>query len=124
MIFGVLFLVQAHTARQVASREQTANGVIDAHESRNHDRYGYKFRVGQREYRGWEIPQKAEPSMGQSVTVYYDPLDPAKNALIDFAAAGDRLFGFGIGLLFLSTVVIGAVMFSSAFQPRRDSCLL
>ena len=35
-------------------------------------------------YMGWQSPKDNELAIGETVTVYYDPHDPSKNALTDF----------------------------------------
>jgi hypothetical protein len=70
------------------------SGTIVAHEPANHDRYGYTFSVNQQTYSGWQIPyDDVQFTVGQVVTVHYDPLDPNNSALIDFNELGDRAFG-------------------------------
>jgi hypothetical protein len=103
-------MIAAHSDKDVASREQSTTGMIVSHEPRNHNRYGYKFQVSGQHYTGSETPLKAEPRIGQSVTVYFDPLDPAENALTDFAELGDRLFVYGIGVLIFSGFFVGVVL--------------
>lgn len=93
--------------RTVAKREKVTNGTITAHEPANHNRYGYSFSVNGKPYSGWESPRKEEPHIGQQVTVFYDPVDPTKNALTDFADLETDSLGpvpmllFGIGALAL-----------------------
>lgn len=93
--------------RTVAQREKTTNGTITAHEPANHNRYEYSFSVNGKSYSGWESPRKEEPRIGQQVTVFYDPLDPTKNALTDFCDLETESVGpvpmllFGIGALAL-----------------------
>ena len=83
---GVVLAIHAWVNnRTVAQREKTTNGSITAHEPANHNRYGYSFSVNGKSYSGWESPKKEEPHIGQQVTVFYDPVDPTKNALTDFA---------------------------------------
>jgi hypothetical protein len=78
----------------VAARQQTASGTIVAHEPANHDRYGYTFSVNQKTYSGWQIPyDDVQFTVGQVVTVHYDPLDPNNSALVDFSELGDRDLG-------------------------------
>ena len=48
--------------------------------------------------------------MGQPVTVYYDPLNPAKNALTDFAALRNTAWGQTVILLFLVAAISGGVL--------------
>ena len=93
--------------RTVAQREKTTNGRITAHEPANHDRYGYSFSVDGKPYSGWDSPRNEEPHVGQQITVFYDPADPTKNALTDFADLETDSLGpiplllFGIGAVAL-----------------------
>ena len=107
---AVFFLFSAHKYKDVSLREQTTTGTVILHEPENHNRYGFKFEVDGRAYTGWETPLKAEPKIGQSVTVHYDPLNPAENALIDFSERSDRAFGPAVAMLLLSAVFIAAVL--------------
>jgi hypothetical protein len=73
----------------------------------NHNRYGYSFSANGKSYSGWESPRRAEPRIRQSVTIFYDPLDPTRNALTDFAHLETDSLGpvpmllFGIGTVAL-----------------------
>jgi hypothetical protein len=78
---ATLMLLASQHDKDLASRQAATVGQIVAHEPSNHNRYGYKFRVDGHEYRGWETPLKAEPQIGQSVTIYYDTRSPDENAL-------------------------------------------
>jgi hypothetical protein len=105
--------------RMVAQREKTTNGSITSHEPANHDRYGYSFSVGGKPYSGWESPRKEEPHVGQQITVFYDPVDPTKNALTDFA----DLETDSLGPIPLLSFGIGAVALIIRYRRRqaRDS---
>jgi uncharacterized protein DUF3592 len=92
LIFAVVWTAVAVTFwvypwykdRAVAARQQLASGTIVAHEPSNHDRYGYTFSVNQKTYSGWQVPYNDVTfTVGQVVTVHYDPLDPNNNALVD-----------------------------------------
>lgn len=93
--------------RTVAQREKITTGTITGHEPANHNRYAYGFSVNNESYTGWETPTKQEPHIGQRVTVFYDPVDPTKNALTDFADLEIENLGpvpmvlFGIGAVAL-----------------------
>jgi hypothetical protein len=86
LIIGVTFFTYEWYADQVvARRERTTSGIIVAHEPANHDRYGYTFSVNSQAYSGWQVPYDDEQfTVGQVVTVHYDPLDPNNSALVDF----------------------------------------
>ena len=93
--FAVTFWVYPwYKDRAVAARQQTASGTIVAHEPSNHDRYGYTFSANQKTYSGWQIPyDDVQFTVGQVVTVHYDPLDPNNSALVDFSELGDGALG-------------------------------
>ena len=40
----------------------------------------------------WENPLRAEPEMGQSVTIHYDTRSPDENALTEYADSGSAWF--------------------------------
>jgi hypothetical protein len=103
-VIGLVFSIYVGIAdRILAQREKKTQGTIASHEPSNHNRYGYTFSVNSKSYSGWESPRKEEPTVGQQVTVYYDPDDPNRNALTDFRDLSLESFGptpllmFGIG---------------------------
>jgi hypothetical protein len=90
----VIFELYGFRADQLrAAREKTEYGQIVSHDPPNHNRFGYQFRVGGKVYSGWAIPSADDYKIGQQVLVYYDPLDPDKSALADFAETGYRVLG-------------------------------
>jgi hypothetical protein len=99
----LLFIHEWRVDRDIATREQRTQGVITVHEPANHNRYGYVFSVGDKSFTGWESPGKDGLKIGKQVLVYYDPLNPNKNALTEFRALGINVLGpvptmlFGIG---------------------------
>lgn len=103
--------------RAVAEREQTVVGTITAHEPANHNRYGYSFSVHGRPYSGWESPRKEEPHIGQRVTVFYDPNNPATSALTDFK----DLKVESLGPLPLILLGVGAVAYVIHKRRIRNS---
>ena len=111
----VLAIHELGNDRTIAQREKTTNGRIAAHEPANHNRYGYSFSVNGKSYSGWESPGKEEPHIGQQVTVFYDPVDPARNALTDFADLEMDSLGPVPVLLF----GIGAVALFIRYRRRR-----
>lgn len=64
-------------------------------------------------YAGWAIPSK-DYQIGQKVFVYYDPLDPNKSQLDDFAENGYRIIGPASFCLF---VICGVSLY--IFLRRR-----
>jgi hypothetical protein len=91
----------------IAKRQQTTQGVITAHDAANHNQYGYIFYVNGRSYTGGQSPRANEFQVAKQVLVYYDPIDPSKNALTDFGDLSVRSLGpvpllmFGIGAVAL-----------------------
>ncbi len=89
--------------KSVASREQTTQGIITVHEPSNHNRYEYVFSMNGKSFTGWESPRTDRLEIGQQVVVYYDPLNPSKNAPTEFGELGMENLGplplllFGIG---------------------------
>src|SRR5579871_4881015 len=109
-VLGVAFCAYEYNVdRTIAAREQTVTGIVTAHEPAKHNRYGYTFVVQGKQYNGWETPQHAEPVIGQQVLVYYDTLNPKKNALTGFdeLSTGSLgpipfvLVGIGMGAVFV-----------------------
>lgn len=90
---GLVFLLYSSTFhKKIAGREQVAYGTIRTHEPGNHDRFGYGFSVGEKSYTGWQIPTR-DYKIGQSVQVFYDPLNPETNSLDSFSEASDQNLG-------------------------------
>jgi hypothetical protein len=114
-----------HNDSGVASREQSTVGVIVAHEPSNHNRYGYKFQAGGRDYTGWETPLKEEPKIGQSVTVYFDSLQPAENSLTDFVELADTwraraIVALGFTVLFIAVALIMRLVASKTLSRSTN----
>jgi len=93
MIGAALGIYGSHRDRVIAHRQQTTSGTILTHEPGNHNRYGYNFSVSDKPYSGWYTPEHSEPTIGQRVTVYYDPIDPNTSALDDFGELALRDLG-------------------------------
>jgi hypothetical protein len=93
--------------RTVGKTEKTALATIIAHEPANHNRYGYSFVVNGKSFTGWDTSLKDEPRIGQNQIAYYDPSDPATNALTDFTDLGTRR----LSPVPLSLMGIGGVAF-------------
>ena len=79
--------------RDIATRERTTEGVINAHEPANHNRYGYAFSVNDKSFSGWESPGKDGLEIGKQVLVYYDSIDPNRNALTEFQDSSTNALG-------------------------------
>jgi len=102
--------------REIATREQTAQGVVISHEPANHDRYGYAFSVNGKSFSGWGSPRKDKLEIGEQVVVSYDPQNPNKNAITDFRELGVESVGPLPALLF----GIGAVAWFIKTQRRKS----
>ena len=102
--------------RNIATREQTTQGVITAHEPANHNRFGYVFSVNGKTFTGWESPGKDGLNIGQQVLVYYDPLNPSKNALTEFGDLGTN----GLGPVPVMLFGIGAVAWYIKARRRKS----
>lgn len=104
LTIGVTFFVYSWWKdRAVAARQQTASGTIVTHEPANHNRFGYTFNVNEKTYSGWQVPHDDDHfTVGQVVTVHYDPQDPNNSALEDFSELGGRDLG---PLLFLIAAI-------------------
>jgi hypothetical protein len=101
---GTIFLVHQWLAdRGIATRERTTQGVVNAYEPANHNRYEYVFSVNGKSFSGWQSPGPEGLEIGKRVLVYYDPIDPNRNALIEFEDRSTDALGpvplvlFGIG---------------------------
>jgi hypothetical protein len=110
----LFFVYPWYKDRAVAARQQTASGTIVAHEPSNHDSYGYTFSVNQKTYSGWQVPyDDVQFTVGQIVTVHYDPLDPNNSALVDFS----EFDGVDGPVLFLFAAILFVVLIE--FLRRR-----
>lgn len=117
-VLGLAFLIHEwRTDSQVAGRQQTASGIVTAHEPANHNRYGYKFEVDGKSYTGWESPKGSELAIGKQVIVFYDPQNPSRNALTDFHDVSTSVLGPVPTLLF----GIGAVTAFIFYKRRRGT---
>lgn len=77
----------------VAERQQTAQGIVTAHETANHDQYRFAFTVGGQKYDGLGRTDREKLEIGEKVVVYYDPRNPSKNALKSFETLSLEDFG-------------------------------
>src|SRR5262249_7655125 len=104
----------------VAPRQQTITGSLTAGPV-GRNSYRYTFMVGDTEYSEWGTLEGPERKIGQEVLVYYDPQNPAVNALVRFEySAGQRAWDIGVGISVL--VFIAALSFVSilvATKARR-----
>jgi hypothetical protein len=116
-VVGMVFFVREwNVDRTVATRQQTTQEKITAHEPSNHNRFGYAFTVNGRIYHGWQSPKAEELEIGKVVVVYYDPMDPTKNALVDFSELGLQ----ALGPIPMMTIGIAAVAVF-IFRRRHDN---
>ena len=115
-LLGAAFLLYEWVLyRNAAARQQTTFGTITAHEPSNHSRYVYTFTVDGRNYQGWQIPEDSEKwAVGQQVVVYYDRVDPSRNALKDLADESENV----IAPLPLVAVIITVILLISLRRKR------
>jgi hypothetical protein len=99
-----------------ASREKTAVGVITVHEAANHNQYRFIFSAAGKSYDGFGSLKDVEPKIGQSVTVYYDPLDPTTNSLWEF----NELSARSLDPVPLTIAGITAVICTIAWMRHRN----
>ena len=91
----------------VAARQQTAPATIVTHEAANHERYGYTFTVNQKNYSGWLIPHNDQQfTVGQVVTIHYDPAEPGNSALVDFGELADEDLAPVLFLIAIAALVV------------------
>jgi hypothetical protein len=63
---GAIFsMTSARADRELSLREKAASGTILLHEPRNHNRYGYKFEVSDREYSVGKALSRMSQGLGQ-----------------------------------------------------------
>jgi len=113
-IGAVFCIYEATVDSAVAKRQKTAFGIIVAHEAWNHNQYRYSFAANGASYLGLGHPPNEHPAIGDQVLVYYDPSDPAKSALKDFADMETD----ALGPVFACLLGVGAVVFY-IWQQRR-----
>jgi Protein of unknown function (DUF3592) len=117
------FIYPWYKDRAVAARQQTTSGTIVAHEPSNHDRYGYTFSVNQKTYSGWQVPYNdVQFTVGQVVTVHYDPLDPTNSALVGFSEF-DGVEG-PVLLLFAAIPFVALIEFLRRRAKRKSTGLI
>jgi len=90
--FVLFFCIHASDSDlKIAQRQKIAIAKINTHDPPNHDRYGYFFYLNQKQYTGWAYPdEKRDFSIGESVAVHYDPLNPSRNSVDDYYAVNLR----------------------------------
>jgi hypothetical protein len=96
------------SSRRSAATNHFRNHLV--HEPANHDRYGYSFKVNQKTYSGWQMPDDdKEFTVGQVVTVHHDPLDPNNSALVDYHELSFQALGpvplMVAGILFVAVFI-------------------
>lgn len=101
----------------VAQRERTVLGILVTHEVANHNQYRYRFVVNGTSYLGLGHPPSELAKVGDQILVYYDPEEPARNALVDFADAEIE----ALGPVPLCLVGVGVVAFLIWWQRRKSS---
>lgn len=92
-LMAVFCLYESAVDSVIAKREKTVLGTIVAHEVANHNQYRYTFMVNGGSYAGFGHPPNGPSEIGDQLRVYYDPSNPAKNALVDFAVSEVEVLG-------------------------------
>jgi len=121
LLGAALMLVAAHNDSDVASRQATTVGKIVAHEPSNHNRYGYRFQVEGQVYTGSETPRKAEPRIGQSVTIYYDADNPVENALTDYRELSSDWSERAVAFFFAACIAFVGIFLAERLVPTRSA---
>lgn len=67
------FIDEWKVDRNIASRQQTTQGLITTHEPSNHNQYSYVFTVNGKNFTGWESPRSEELDVGKRVVVTTAP---------------------------------------------------
>ncbi len=117
LLFTSLLIHQWIVDRVVAERQKTALGTITAHERSNHNQNRYNFSVSGMTYVGLDSARKGAPQIGQQVLVYYDPTDPATNALTDFARLNDDSLA-AVPMALLMTGIVALYIFAKRRENR------
>jgi hypothetical protein len=117
------FLYSGSVDRRIAAGEKTTSGTIRVHDIPNHDRYGYDYSVNGATLTAWQIPER-DYQIGESVRVYYDPLDPANSSLSNFAANADDSIGpsvfCSVGTLIVALVIVFLKKRTGAARPYKS----
>lgn len=71
-------------------RALTTFGTITAIEENNHHQRDYTYQVGATAYKGSCVICAEDKSPGSGIVVSYDPFDPSRSTLTDFATEGAR----------------------------------
>jgi len=125
-VFGLSFLIPEQIQNaEVGGRQQATLGVITAYEPSNHDSCRYKFIVLGRDFENISGCPTHPGVVGATVSVYYDPQNPAISSLEDFLQRRTRnrvmipLMAFGI------CAVIGTIIYAKLSSPpsKHDGTL-
>ena len=92
------------------------DALITGHHPEDHNSFDYEFVVGEKKFSGTDSPSQGDFSVGQHATVYYDPVDPSRNALGDFE---DSAMTMGIPLGFITFIMIVVATFIWARRAGR-----
>jgi hypothetical protein len=104
----------------IPGREQPASGVVTAYEPNNHDSCRYQFFAGGREWDDIDSCPVHPGVVGSTVTVYFDPRNPARSELENFGERGGRSIRFGsicLGGVFVVFVSILIAKFIRSYRP-------
>jgi hypothetical protein len=121
LIIGSSCLIYKWKADQsIAERQQTALATIVKHDAANHNSYIYTFIAGEKSYSGYDSPSKSEMQIGQQIMVYYDPINPGKNAFVDFKEQSYE--DLGSVPMFTIPIMIVALLIFFRRRAARKNC--
>src|SRR5262249_11826141 len=110
--------------RVVAPRQQATTGTVTAG-TVGRASYSYTFTVDDVSYSDWGSIPGSETKAGQQVTVYYDPENPAVNALVRFEySVGLRSWDVGVGILanlFIATGIVISIFIARSWRRPSPS---
>lgn len=93
VIGAVVFLGQWHVYSRAADRQIVTTGLVTAVGRGN--RVNYQFTYANHAYSAMETPvgNQRVPSLGEKITVYYDPQDPVVSGITDLHEKSMGLLG-------------------------------
>lgn len=115
------FLCSAISDWDTARREEKVPGTIIAHDPPHRSGYFYAFSVGGKRFEASSTPSRGKYTLGEAVTVYFDPLDPTRNSLIGFRDSAKGSFILAAWLSFFPIALWVAILALRRRAKRRVS---